>query len=72
MLQIRPPYVAIGAEVSVAAVTRSDHIQPQRQGFRSVQGEPLSWPQGLGPAEMTWATDAGDTHDLPRPHDLQP
>ena len=69
-----------GAEVGVAAVSRGDHIHPQLQrfrhaaaeAFRSVQGEPLSWPQGLGPAEMTWATDAGDTHDLQRPHDLQP
>ena len=26
----------------------------------------------LAPAEMTWATDAGGTHDLQRPHDLQP
>ena len=69
-----------GAEVGVAAVIRSDHIQPQLQGFRhataeafgAAEGEPLLRPKGLGPAEVAGATDATNTHDLQRPHDLQP
>ena len=69
-----------GAEVGVAAVIRSDHIQPQLQGFRhataealgAAEGEPLSRPKGLGPAEVAGATDAGDTHGLQLPNGLQP
>ena len=83
MVEIRlPPYVAIGAEIGVAALGRRDHIHSKLQGFRHATAEAFHTVQGQGeissrglkdlvPNKVAWASDAGVIHALQRLHDLQ-